>query len=485
MNRRSPLLEWLPRLPRFTLLLLFAGLLGPTASLVYGEPTDEQQYGLQLINRFRSDPVGELDRMVNYAQPGTGTTWANPAADDRSVDSALRFFGTDPAELRRQFQRLTPSPPLAWSDALGQSSSYYSQVMIDRDQQSHELDVYATPGYTLIDRVRQEGGYAFAGGGTVGENIFAFAESVEHTHAAFLVDWGTGPTGIQNPPGHRENLLNSLFREIGIAIAPESNSSTDVGPLVVTQHLAVDFAAGPFLTGAVYADHDHDQFYTPGEGIGDLQLQLVRIGSESPLRSTSLYGSGGYRLDLRGVAVGDYYVTLGDTEPIYWSQPFSINDNGINHLRDVIDPQYDIDSLARSLRLGRSWSGYDLNQDGATTDADRLYLIDEVYKTYFGDANLDGEFNSGDMIRVFQAGQYEDSVPFNSVWSTGDWDGDGEFATSDLVVAFQQGGYERGPRAAVIVPEPMGLCQKVMVAMLVWIWFCLPRRVVGDSRAYH
>ncbi|MCA9172596.1 MAG: hypothetical protein KDB23_33255, partial [Planctomycetales bacterium] len=78
--------------------------------------------------------------------------------------------------------------------------------------------------------------------------------------------------------------------------------------------------------------------------------------------------------------------------------------------------------------------------------------------TYFGDANLDGEFNSADLINVFQAGQYEDAFSANSTWSTGDWNGDGEFTTSDFVVAFQDGGYEKGPRHAVsAVPEPSGL----------------------------
>ncbi|MCA9172511.1 MAG: dockerin type I repeat-containing protein [Planctomycetales bacterium] len=77
--------------------------------------------------------------------------------------------------------------------------------------------------------------------------------------------------------------------------------------------------------------------------------------------------------------------------------------------------------------------------------------------TWFGDANLDGEFNSTDLVVVFQAGVYEDSVLLNAGWSTGDWNGDGEFNSSDLVTAFQTGGYGQGPRDAVAasaVPEP-------------------------------
>ncbi len=71
------------------------------------------------------------------------------------------------------------------------------------------------------------------------------------------------------------------------------------------------------------------------------------------------------------------------------------------------------------------------------------------------DTNLDGEFNSTDLVNVLSAGQYEDGIPLNSVWATGDWDGDGEFTRLDLVVALADGGYEQGLRLApAAVPEP-------------------------------
>lgn len=59
-----------------------------------------------------------------------------------------------------------------------------------------------------------------------------------------------------------------------------------------------------------------------------------------------------------------------------------------------------------------------------------------------GDANLDGNFDSADLIQIFQSGQYEDEVVENSTWETGDFDGDLEFTTSDLILAFQEGIYK-------------------------------------------
>ena len=84
--------------------------------------------------------------------------------------------------------------------------------------------------------------------------------------------------------------------------------------------------------------------------------------------------------------------------------------------------------------------------------------VHEIANTYFGDSNLDGEFNSADLVSIFVAGEYEDAIGGNSTWATGDWSGNGEFDSADLVLAFQDGGYELGPRAAVNnVPEPNGL----------------------------
>ena len=92
------------------------------------------------------------------------------------------------------------------------------------------------------------------------------------------------------------------------------------------------------------------------------------------------------------------------------------------------------------------------------TDANDCISIIEVeveMNTYVGDVNLDLVFDSTDLVALFSSGEYEDGVPMNSTWTTGDWNGDGDFGTGDLSFAFQRGGYEQGPRASVAaVPEP-------------------------------
>lgn len=115
----------------------------------------------------------------------------------------------------------------------------------------------------------------------------------------------------------------------------------------------------------------------------------------------------------------------------------------------------DIDALSAQVRGATNPAAYDVTGDNLVNDADRELWVNSLKKTYYGDSNLDGEFNSGDFVFVFTSGQYEDAIAGNSSWATGDWNGDTDFTSSDFVTAFSAGGYEAGPRAAVSsVPEP-------------------------------
>ena len=110
--------------------------------------------------------------------------------------------------------------------------------------------------------------------------------------------------------------------------------------------------------------------------------------------------------------------------------------------RDAIVNVDDVDLMCGALRAGAEPLGpFDLNRDALVSSADLSYLIETILGTSLGDANLDGRFNSTDFVLVFQAGQYEDSIPGNSTWATGDWNCDGEFSSSDFVTAFRSGAY--------------------------------------------
>lgn len=125
----------------------------------------------------------------------------------------------------------------------------------------------------------------------------------------------------------------------------------------------------------------------------------------------------------------------------------------------------DIDAISSLIRSGGFQISADLNNDAKVDDIDRTQWVEVEMQTYLGDSNLDRLFGTSDLVLVFQAGQYEDTVTGNSTWATGDWNGDGEFASGDLVLAFQQGGFEAGPRPTAAVPEPT----------------CLPLALLGTS----
>ena len=119
--------------------------------------------------------------------------------------------------------------------------------------------------------------------------------------------------------------------------------------------------------------------------------------------------------------------------------------------------ELDIALLAEAIRQSLGDLAFDVDRSGVVDDLDLRRLVESELNTYFGDANLDGEFNSGDLVTVFKAGEYEDDIAQNSNWATGDWNGDADFGTSDLILAFQAGGFEQGPREVVsAVPEPSG-----------------------------
>ncbi|MEZ6121149.1 MAG: hypothetical protein R3C28_31910 [Pirellulaceae bacterium] len=136
----------------------------------------------------------------------------------------------------------------------------------------------------------------------------------------------------------------------------------------------------------------------------------------------------------------------------------------------------DIDRLTAELRDPTGNPAFDINNDDQLTSDDYEYWVHNLAHTYFGDANLDGEFNSSDMTLVFSAAEYEDNITLNSTWAEGDWNGDGDFDSSDLILAFQDGGYEQGPRADVqAVPEPSSVS---------FVLLCLPFAIRRLRRTY-
>jgi uncharacterized protein YkwD len=240
-------------------------------------PTAYEQYMLELINRARANPAAEAARYGIDLNEGLSAGTISTAAKQ----------------------------PLAFNPYLITSAQLHSQWMLNTDTFAHSGSGGTNPG----DRMANAG-YSFTGSWTWGENIawrgttgtpdvYSYAGLSEED---LFVD--------ENYPGrgHRVNLMEPDFREIGVGIRTGSfiQDGTAYNSVMTTQ----DFAAtgtNSFLTGVIFDDNlvTANNFYTPGEGKGGVTITAMRQ-TDHAVFTTTTWGSGGYSLAL---PAGTYDVT--------------------------------------------------------------------------------------------------------------------------------------------------------------------------------
>jgi Cysteine-rich secretory protein family len=250
-----------------------------------GDPTNEEQYYLELINRARANPTAEGLRLAT-------TT-------DSNVLSAYSSFGVNLVLMQSQFALLPPAPPLSMNATLTTAARAHSQNMLQNNYQGH-----SGPDGSLTTRLQNY--TAGANGWSIGENVYAYSKSVWYGHAGFEVDWGgsVASGGMQSPPGHRQNIHSTTFREVGIGVVLGSNGgSGGVGPQLVTQDFGMVGGLPPFVTGVVYRDLNSNGSYEPGEGVGGVTVTVSNTNSYAVTAS-----SGGYSVPVAGS--GSYAVTF-------------------------------------------------------------------------------------------------------------------------------------------------------------------------------
>ena len=115
---------------------------------------------------------------------------------------------------------------------------------------------------------------------------------------------------------------------------------------------------------------------------------------------------------------------------------------------DTVVDAADIALLCAAIGQEEPDLAYDLNADSLVNHDDLSVLIEDILQTSAGDANLDGRFNSSDLVIVFREGLYENQTAGIAGWMQGDWNCDGIFSSADLVEAFKAGTYERELGAA-------------------------------------
>jgi hypothetical protein len=231
---------------------------------------------------MRSNPTAEGQRLATTTDP--------------SLISAYGDFSVDLSLMQSAFATNPPVPPLAMNAQLLSAARWHSGDMFTNQYQGHSQTngaIILSPGDRVITN-----GYKPS---VAGENVFSYASSVFQGHAAFAVDWGFGPGGMQTPPGHRNNMFSPGFREVGIGVVDGVNGS--VGPQIVTQDFGAQFSGVPLITGVVYFDLNGNSFYDIGEGIGG-----VTVNTPGSIFFTVTADSGGYALPVP--ADGNYTLTF-------------------------------------------------------------------------------------------------------------------------------------------------------------------------------
>jgi len=221
-------------------------------------PEPGEQRMLWLMNNARSDPTAEGVFLATSEDPDV--------ADGRDV------FGVDTEILQEDFAALPAAPPAAFDIRIHDASELHSLDMIDRDSQDHDGQ---------IDRVTTEG-FEFTG---IAVSVFAFSRSPLHAHAALNIDWGEPDEdrdGVQDAKGHRNAIMDNVtvademlsLTNVGIAILPDSDPGTSVGPEVVS----IAYAEGGtgehnrFVVGTVWEDANGNDRYDEAEGLGDVMV---------------------------------------------------------------------------------------------------------------------------------------------------------------------------------------------------------------------
>ena len=245
-----------------------------------GEPSEIEQEYLELLNRARLDPVGEGIRLRDTTDPDVRNAYYQ-----ENGDGTVRW-SVDTNHFATVMSGISPVPPLAFNPKLIIAARGHSRWMFENAVQVHDQ-----PGLKPSQRV-QNAGYDWA---AVAENIFSYARTVYHGHAGFEVDWGEGPLGMQEPPGHRLNNHSAIFTEVGIGVVEGMNSVqingqlSTVGPQVVTVDFGMPQTVVPLVTGVAYFDLNTNGRYDAGEGVGGVQ---VEVSGSSYYAITS--SSGGY-----------------------------------------------------------------------------------------------------------------------------------------------------------------------------------------------
>lgn len=264
-----------------------------------GDPSLDQQYMLELINRARANADAEAVRLgLPSRQEGPpmvgGEAW--------TIENVTQ--------------------PLSWNPLLQTAAQNHSKTLNDGDQFFSGQSPHTFGGTTPQQRIDATGykrapytGPTTPGGAYPGDENVAvavsqgsgpytgarFTQAVLEAHNGLFVDDGVPGRG------HRNTTTLGFFREVGVGIT----AGTDQGQgftwdsHYVVQNFGRQANSLPFITGVVYRDTNGNGFYDPGEGIGGVRVDVAganffAVTSTSGGYSVPVPGNGSYNVTFSG-----------------------------------------------------------------------------------------------------------------------------------------------------------------------------------------
>jgi Ca2+-binding RTX toxin-like protein len=220
--------------------------------------SDVEQYLLELMNRARLDPLGEAARMGIDLNQGLAAGQISGASKQVLAPNAI----------------------------LESVAINHSLWMLNTDQFSHT----GVNGTSPDQRIKAAG-YSYQ---NCGENLALISTTAADT---LQMQIETMNTNLFLSAGHRVNLMNGVYRELGVG--SEQGVFTQAGTDFTANALSLEFGqtgTARFLTGVAYNDTNLNKFYSLGEGIANVVFS-------SGVKSASTAPAGGYGLSLGSLAV--------------------------------------------------------------------------------------------------------------------------------------------------------------------------------------
>ena len=149
-------------------------------------------------------------------------------------------------------------------------------------------------------------------------------------------------TNLMNSSGHRANLLNGNFREVGLGFEVGDYRGRS------TAFITEDFGKTGttlFLTGVAFDDRDGDRFYDPGEGLSGITV-TARNSSGATYKTTTM-DAGGLR---PRPEAGSYTVTFSGPGMAASTQSVTIGSKNVK--KDLVDPVITSGTLSADAAAG-------------------------------------------------------------------------------------------------------------------------------------